>query len=162
MIKWDIHSAFHFCDMFYPHTEFLGFSWPDSNGVVCYYKFLVLPFGIRTAPYCFSKLNRPLVGKWKGEGKKVIMHLDDGFDCGKGKINMQIIPQDIKTDLILSGFVPKVDKSLWEPVQELTWLGAVLNSIECSISIPHVRIEKLIHSVNELLFLLQKKTLRAC
>ena len=70
MIKWDIHSAFHFCDMFDPHIGFLGFSWPDSNGVVCYHKFLVLPFGIRNAPYCFSKLIRPLFGKWRGEGKK--------------------------------------------------------------------------------------------
>ena len=35
MIKWDIHSAFHFSDMFDAHTEFLRFSWPDSNGVVC-------------------------------------------------------------------------------------------------------------------------------
>ena len=106
--------------MFDPHTEFLGFSWPNNNGVVCYYKFLVLPFGIRTAPYCFSKLTRPLVGKWRGEDKKVKIYLDDGFGCGKGKINMQKIAQDIKTNLISSGFVPNVDKSLWEPIQELT------------------------------------------
>ena len=84
------------------------------------------------------------------------MYLDDGFGCGKGKINMQKTAQDI-TDLISSGFVPKADKSLWEPVKELTWFGAVLNSIECSISIPHVRIEKLINSVNDLQLLLQKK-----
>ena len=64
------------------------------------------------------------------------------------------IAQGIKTDLLLSGFVPKVDESLWEPVQEVAWLGAVLNSRECSISIPQVRIEKLIHSINELQLLL--------
>ena len=160
MIKWDIHSAFHFCDMFGPHTAFLGFSWPESNGVVCYYKLLVLPFGIRTATYWF--LPALLLENGEERVKKVIMYLVDGFGCGEGKINVQKFAQDIKTDLILSGFIPKVDKSLWEPVQELTWLGAVLNSIECSISIPQVRTEKLIHFVNELQLLLQKKTLRAC
>ncbi|MES9971262.1 MAG: reverse transcriptase domain-containing protein, partial [Candidatus Thiodiazotropha sp.] len=157
MIKWDIHSAYHFIEVYYPHTEFLGFSWPDKDGVVCYYKFLVLAFGLRTAPYLFSKVVRPLVSKWRGEGKKVIMYLDDGFGCGQGKQYMQSVSQDIKNDLLLSGFVPKVDKSLWEPVQEMTWLGAVLNSVECVICIPQTRIDKLVSSVNDLLSLLQKK-----
>ena len=151
MIKFDIHSAYHFIDVYIPHTTFLGFSWPDKDGTLCYYTFLVLPFGIRTAPYLFTKVTRRLVKKWRGEGKKVVMYLDDGFGCAKGKTNTQCVSEEIKTDLLLSGFVPKVGESQWEPVQELTWLGTDINSLKCSISIPSSRTERLKQSVNEIL-----------
>ena len=81
------------------------------------------------------------------------MYLDDGFGCGIGQEYMQTVSNGIKLDLIASGFVPKVDKCTWEPVQVLTWLGAVLNSENLTISIPQSRIEKAIKSVNDLLSL---------
>ena len=150
MIKFDIHSAYHFIDIYYPHTTYLGFSWPNDQGDTCYYTFLVLPFGIRSAPYLYSKVTRPLIAKWRGEGKRAIMYLDDGFACGKGNEYMQRVSSDIKNDLLLSGFVPKVDKSCWEPVQQLTWLGADLDSEQFSISIPSKRIEKLLDCMQRL------------
>ena len=70
-----------FVRFFYPHTEFLGFSSLDAHGKRAFYKFLVLPFGLNSACYYFTKLTRPLhvVAKWRGEGKLVLMYLDDGF-----------------------------------------------------------------------------------
>lgn len=68
MIKFDIHSAYHFLDIYYNHTQYLGFSFPDKDGNLCYYKFLVLPFGLGVAPYLYTKFTRPLISKWRGEG----------------------------------------------------------------------------------------------
>ena len=81
MIKFDICSAYHFIDIRLPDTEYLAFSFPDPKGTSHYYKFLVLPFRLGVAPYIFSKLTRPLIAKWRGggEGRKIIMFLDDGF-----------------------------------------------------------------------------------
>ena len=45
MIKFDLTSAYHFIDIYPPHTTYLGFAWPNDSGEMCYYKFLVLPFG---------------------------------------------------------------------------------------------------------------------
>ncbi|KAL5005988.1 hypothetical protein ScPMuIL_017146 [Solemya velum] len=70
------------------------------------------------------------------------MFLDDGFACGDNKISADIISVDIKRDILDSGFVPKADKCFWVPVQELQWLGALLNSVHFTISIPQVRIDK--------------------
>ena len=81
MFKFDIHSAYHFISIFPPHTEYLGFSWVNEKRENVFYKFLVLPFGITSAPYIFVKVTRPLIAKWRGEGKKVLMFLDDGFGC---------------------------------------------------------------------------------
>jgi hypothetical protein len=70
LIKFDL-SAYHFIDIYQPHTDFLGFAWPDDNGILNYYTFLVLPFGLSSACYIFTKLTRPLVKKWRSEGKLV-------------------------------------------------------------------------------------------
>ncbi|XP_053389358.1 uncharacterized protein LOC128552356 [Mercenaria mercenaria] len=51
MIKFDITSAYHFIEIYPPHTDYLGFSWVDKENNVVFYKFLVLPFGLSSACY---------------------------------------------------------------------------------------------------------------
>ena len=57
---------------------------------------------------------------------------------------------DIKQDLILSGFVPKVEKCLWVPVQSLRFLGANIDSRESYLTIPENRIEKTLNTLAEI------------
>ena len=38
MIRFDLTSAYHFIDLYYPHTDFIGFSWVDKEGNVVFYK----------------------------------------------------------------------------------------------------------------------------
>ena len=80
-------------------------------------KFVVLPFGLSTGPYTYTKISRPLIAKWRAESKKAVMYLDDGFGCSHSKESAETLVKLIKSDLISSGFVPKVEKSLWVPVQ---------------------------------------------
>ena len=37
-------------------------------------KFVVLPFGLSSAPYCFCKVTRPLIAKWRAESKRAVMY----------------------------------------------------------------------------------------
>ena len=151
MIKFDIHSAYHFLDIFYDHTQYLGFSFIDpGSDQVTYYKFLVLPFGLGVAPYLYTKFTRPLIAKWRGEGKKVIMFLDDGFGTSGTYQSTKSMSVEIKRDILDAGLIPKADKSLWEPVQFLEWLGAVLNSKDFVIYIPDRRIQKALSSLQYL------------
>ena len=46
------------------HQTYLGFSW-RFNGVPRYFTFAVLPFGLSSACFCFTKLLRPLVKRWR-------------------------------------------------------------------------------------------------
>ena len=41
------------------------------------------------------------------------------------------------------GFVVNKEKSIWEPVQVITWLGTVLDTNQCVISVTEQRISKL-------------------
>lgn len=159
MIKFDITSAYHFVEIFEPHTEFLGFSWADENGNTVYYKFLVLPFGLSSACYIFSKICRPLVNKWRGEGKLVSMFLDDGFACAQEFEKTKNLGQEIKSDLLKSGFVPNATKSVWIPVQVLEYLGVVLDALSGTIYIPVRRILKAKESIADLLLSVKERRL---
>ena len=83
-----------------------------------------------------------MVKKWRPEGKQVLMYLDDGiggyFDFDK----CSQIAMEIKHDIIASGFVSKVEKSLWNPCTDITFWGYELHLLTGIISIPVKRIEK--------------------
>ena len=55
LFSFDIKSGYHHIDIFPDGQQFLGFSWL-RQGVVQYFKFTVLPFGLATGPYIFTKV----------------------------------------------------------------------------------------------------------
>ena len=87
-------------------------------------------FGLNSAGYFFTKLTRPLVAKWRGEDKLVLIYLDDDFGCAQSFKRAFELGCKIMSDLLKSGFVPKAEKCVWEPVQCLEFLGCTLNSEE--------------------------------
>ena len=106
----------------------MGFSWL-KDGVRIFYKFLELPFGLASACYLFTKITRPLVKKWRSEGKQIIMYLDDGIGIHPDEQLCQNIANEVKINLIKSGFVPKAEKSFWQPVKCLVWLGTIIDTV---------------------------------
>ena len=70
-----------------------------------FYVFAVLPFGLSTACYVFTKLLRPLVRYWRGRGLKAIIYLDDGIVAVKGKKAAKEESQQVKHELESAGFV---------------------------------------------------------
>ena len=44
-----------------------------------FFTFVVLPFGLSSAHYVFTKIIRPLVRLWRSKGLKAIVYLDDGI-----------------------------------------------------------------------------------
>ena len=53
--------------------------------MISYFVFDVLPFGLATACYAFTKLMRPLVRFSRGSGLKITLYLDDCIVTVKGK-----------------------------------------------------------------------------
>jgi hypothetical protein len=145
--KFDLHLAYHHVDIFKPRTDYLGFSWCFGN-TVKYSKFVVLPFGLSSACYIFTKLTHPLAKKWRGDGKQITMYLDDGIGV---HIDLQVcstLSDAVRHDLILSGFVPKKEKYMWSPVQQLTILGYFIDTEIHFISIPEERPLKVFKTIN--------------
>ena len=59
----DLQSGYHQVDILVDNWQYLGFSWKGENGVIVYYMFRALPFGLTTAPFVYTKLLKPLHGK---------------------------------------------------------------------------------------------------
>jgi siroheme synthase (precorrin-2 oxidase/ferrochelatase) len=64
--------------LFFYHPQYLGFSW-FFEGKIRYFVFAVLPSGISTAGYIFSKVLREFVKDFRSKGKRITMVLDDGL-----------------------------------------------------------------------------------
>ena len=105
-----------------------------------YFCFTVLPFGLSSAPYLFTKLFRPLVAHWRALGFRIVLFLDDGAGYEHTYDAACSVSASVRQDLISAGVVPSVEKSVWDPVQILEWLGLIWNFAEGYIAISHSRI----------------------
>ena len=72
--------AHHHTDICEERTKFLSFKRPSVEQVMKFYEFKVLPFGLTSAPYVFTKVMRQQVKYWRGSGHLTLVYLDDGLD----------------------------------------------------------------------------------
>jgi len=57
----------------------------------------------------------------------VVLHLDDGIVAAEGLDNFNWASQTARQDLTKAGLVAYQQKSQWEPVWKLEWLGFQIN-----------------------------------
>ena len=107
---WDLKSGYHHVDICLEHQKYLGFAWPFS-GVVRYFTFTVLPFGLSSACFCFTKLMRPLVTRWRSMGHNSFIYLDDGFGSLPGKCSAAAASLIQRKELSSSGLLCNEEKS---------------------------------------------------
>ena len=80
LFSFDLKSGYHHVDIAQIHQDCLGFSWKGR-----FFVFTVLPFGLCSACYIFTKLMHPLVRYWRSLGLRAVVYLDDGLCAVKGK-----------------------------------------------------------------------------
>ena len=131
MFSFDLKSGYHHVDIAKEHWKYLGFAWGKQ-----FYVFTVLPFGLSSACYIFTKMVRPLVKYWRAKGLRVIVYLDDGLCAVDGESNALVASQLVRSTLEQAGFVANVDKSIWTPTQRLQWLGFVIDLSKGQIEVP--------------------------
>ena len=137
--SFDLKSAYHHIEIFDEHRKYLAFRWENKN-----YVFNVLPFGISCAGHIFTKVCRVLIKKWRDSGYRVIMFLDDGLGIADSQEAASIMVDNIRKDLKSSGFLVAEDKCVWEPTQNIKWLGLIWNSTENCLRISDSRIGDLL------------------
>jgi hypothetical protein len=108
MVSFDLKSGYHHVDIFKDHQKFLAFSWTYSDGSTKYFQFTVLPFGLSSAPYIFTKLLKPIVKKWRSQGNSIVIFLDDGLGAGRTYTLAKIFSLQAHADLLKFGFLPNV------------------------------------------------------
>ena len=135
LFAFDLKSGYHHVDIAEIHHKFLGFEW---NGR--YYMFTVLPFGLSSACYIFTKLVRPLVRYWRARGIKITVYLDNGLAVASNEQQALEASQIVRDTLKKAGFIAHPEKSKWVPTQRLVWLGFVIDMAVGQIEVPEEKL----------------------
>ena len=151
MFSFDLKSGYHHIEIERDYQTYLGLAWKlQRSEKLRYFVFTVLPFGLSTAPYIFTKCVRPIEKYWRLQGIKVAIYLDDGFIVEGGYPESKDLAMQLRHDLDLAGFVTNEEKSVWEPQQIITWLGLCWNAIEGLISVTQNRVEKILRHIESI------------
>ena len=123
MITFDLKSCYHHILMCNQHSTLLGFTVTDTDNEPHFYKFKVMPFGLATATYVFTKMIRQFIKAWRARGINVVVFVDDGIVTATDRETLLLHAKIIKADLLAAGWVPHKDKCNWTPSQCVDWLG---------------------------------------
>ena len=129
---------------------YLGFQW-EIGCVTHYFCFAVLPFGLSTASFIFTKVCRHLVKWWRFHGIRIVLYLNDDFSTTPSRLQSLKNSVLVKNSLIKVGFLPNGEKSVWIPTQNCEWLGMIFNAVDKTLSLPEDRILSLVFSIESVL-----------
>ena len=113
LFSFDLKLAYHHIEIAEHHRQYmyLGFKW-EINGVNKYFVFNVLPFGISSAAFIFTKVMRKVVQYWRSLGFRIIMYLDDGL-AGSSDFHQSLsLSTRIRSDFTELGFIIAETKSV--------------------------------------------------
>ena len=89
--------------------------------------FTVLPFGLTSAPFIFTKVMRCLVKHWRINAIRIACFLDHGLGVASSYKMTLFHSNFVKKSLQNAGFIINEEKSVWKPSQTLIWLGIRIN-----------------------------------
>ena len=150
VITFDLKSAYHHIRIFPEHTTYLGFSW-----VICgktrYFVYRVLPFGLATAGFIFTKVAKHFVKYIREKGHKLVMYLDDGLAGASSESDVRKLSEVIRKDLEDFGFLIANEKCCWSPSQQALWLGLCWDFTTGKVRISEDRIRRVLILMRDLL-----------
>ena len=143
LFTFDLKDGYYHIEIAVQHRPYLGFSW-SLNSHQRFFQFACLPFGLKTAPFVFTKVMRPLVAHWHRQNIRIFMYLDDGTGgAHKEKVNCHA--RTVRQDLAASGLIVNKEKSNFTPRQRAQALGYVVDTVENRFMASPERVAKLQH-----------------
>ena len=106
---WDLKQGHHHISIFPEHTQYLGFSCSFQSRLR-YFVFVVLPFGLADACFCFTKVIRTFIKRWRILCHNCFAYTDDGISGHREQKLAQSASKTQRSDLYNSGFIPNEDK----------------------------------------------------
>lgn len=150
LFTFDLKSGYHHVPINKDFHKYLGFAW-EFEGITRYFVFIVLPFGLCSACFVFTKLMRQLVKKWRGQGIKSVMYLDDGICTGYPR-SLAIQHRNIVvSDLFSAGLTINIKKSSLEPETEKEWLGFKINTEDMRMYVPLAKLRNVLKLIDKVL-----------
>ena len=133
MVSIDLKDAYFSVPIFQPHRKYLRFLWNFKR-----YEFTCLPFGYSLAPRVFTKIFKPVIAYFRFLGFRVIIFIDDLILIASSYDECLQQLEVLKQTLRELGFTVNVEKSQLVPVNEILYLGFIINSIAMRLRLPAV------------------------
>lgn len=123
MASLDLKDAYFLIPIHPAHRKYLRFQWKNKL-----YEFKVLPFGLSTAPFVFTKLLKPVMRLFRSLGILCSIYLDDFWTIASSveKCSNNIIT--VRNIFESLGFIINVEKSCFVPNKICKYLGFVIDS----------------------------------
>ena len=138
MASVDLRQAYYMIPMAADHRKFLKFHW--NNELL---QFTALPNGLACVPRQFTKLWKPVFAKLRQEGHSCLGYIDDSFIVGLDKISCESAVQRMVQIMQELGFIIHPAKSVFSPVQRLTFLGFIFDSVNMTVELEPDKKEKI-------------------
>ena len=100
LYKFDLRSGYFHIDISSEFQTFLGFQFEEK-----FYTYTVLPFGLSSAPYIFTKCLRSMIKFWRKNCIKIVVFLDDGLGMNSELSKTIKDSNFVKQSLLKAGFV---------------------------------------------------------
>lgn len=148
MATLDLKDAYFLVKIHPESRKYLRFIF-DNN----MYEFHVLPFGLNTAPYLFTKLMKPVVKLLRMAGYISTIYLDDL--CLIGNSFRECTENiDITIKLLKGlGFIINYEKSNLQPSTSCKFLGFIINSYKFEIKLPQEKRTRIKTELNKFIHL---------
>ena len=138
LAKVDLKDAFFMIPMAQQHRHLLLFTTGTET-----FQFNCLPFGLCTAPRVFTKLLKPAIELLRATGIRLVIYMDDMLVMAHSN---QMLREHVYQVLFLLenlGFIINSKKSLLSSIQEIEFLGMIVNSQTMEIKLPGQKIKSI-------------------
>jgi hypothetical protein len=135
-ITFDLAQGYHHISIHSDSCPWFGFRIGQD-----WYRYRVLPFGLRWSPWVFTKVIRTMVKSWRVLGVLVFVFVDDfAVVASSPEALRQIRDTIISPSLAELGWVRETSKGQWEPSQRVEVMGLLLDLQEGLVSIPEPKL----------------------
>lgn len=141
--KLDISNCFLTFPLHPHYIKFFTFELDNQ-----YYQFVRMAFGLKPAPSVCTLLLAPIYYKLSQLGLTIVRYLDDFLFIGKTKEEVEQHLSLAQQWFIEFGFTINKEKTEG-PIQRIIFLGIVLDSINCTLSIDQDRINELLDLIQQ-------------
>ena len=147
LTKLDLTDAYLTVPVDPKDRRFLGFSWEGK-----FYRFKVLPFGVKSAPRLFTKLMKPLLVKARAKGLRLTQYIDDFCIISPSQEEAMVQSRWFAELLEAHGFLVNRKKStLDSPSRCQEFLGTVVDTSQMTFSLSQEKMAKVEANARQLL-----------
>lgn len=142
----DLQDAYFSIPIHPDYQKYLKFVW---NGTL--YKFVCLCFGLKSAPFLFTKVLKPVYSWFRQQNMRCSYYIDDSLNMNNDKAVCQNNTQTMVDTLVSLGFTVNYRKSSLVPSQRITFFGFVIDSVQFKVFLTEEKVKKILLKAKNLL-----------